>query len=341
MGFRAYNSKGVDKNGAKSMMGFRAYNSKAKCNMEFRAYNSKGVDKNGAKCNMGFRAYNSKGVDKNGAKCNMGFGRVTKIYRGIGRVRAGNPRFPTTTVHQFQWPRQLRAGPLLAQTGCGEGHSISGGGSCARQAISAHKTHHGCVHCQWSTPEDPQTVNVTSMRLKSPGFGTARSKSRIIRLVATSPPPSLHMRATALSTAKSRRAKTPDRAHAARWWPKATPADARRQGNGKAKSAAEKGPETERIDPRQWIGGSGRQESTRTGTTLRTQHRLLRVCEPWEEVQRPELLLHSRSLALPTLPRAARFVVLRVARGRTNSCGQTSPRWNDEPMDTSKRSGSC
>ena len=32
--------------------------------MGFRAYNSKGVDKNRAKCNMGFRAYNSKGVDK-------------------------------------------------------------------------------------------------------------------------------------------------------------------------------------------------------------------------------------------------------------------------------------
>ena len=49
----------------------------------------------------------------------------------------------------------------------------------------------------------------------------------------------------------------------------ATPADARRQGNGKAESAAEKGSETERVNPRKWIGGSGRQESTRSWTALR------------------------------------------------------------------------
>ena len=29
--------------------------------MGFRAYNSKGVDKNGAKCNMGFRRITQKG----------------------------------------------------------------------------------------------------------------------------------------------------------------------------------------------------------------------------------------------------------------------------------------
>ena len=40
--------------------------------MVFRAYNSKGVDKNQAKCNMGFRAYDLKGVDKNEAKMQYG-----------------------------------------------------------------------------------------------------------------------------------------------------------------------------------------------------------------------------------------------------------------------------
>ena len=48
------------------------------------------------------------------------------------------------------------------------------------------------------------------------------------------------------------------------------------------KSAAEKGSETERVDPRQRIGRSGRQEPTRPWTTLGTQHGLLRVCEPRE-----------------------------------------------------------
>ena len=37
----------------------------------------------------------------------------------------------------------------------------------------------------------------------------------------------------------------------------ATPADARQQRNIKAKSAAEKGSETERVDPRQRIGPLG------------------------------------------------------------------------------------
>ena len=162
-------------------------------------------------------------------------------------------------------------GLLLAQTGCGEGHSITGSGSNARQAISAHKTHHGCVHCQLSTPG-----------LKSPGFGTARSRSWIIRLVATRPPPSLHMRATALSTAKPRRAKTPERAHATQWWPKGSMVRPHRQmrvDRGMAKRSL-RHRRVLKLDEsiRQWIGGSGRQESTCSGTTLRTQHRLLRVC---------------------------------------------------------------
>ena len=43
-----------------------------KSKMEFRAYNSKGVDKNGAKCNMGFGQKLRRGGQKN-SKCNMGF----------------------------------------------------------------------------------------------------------------------------------------------------------------------------------------------------------------------------------------------------------------------------
>ena len=211
-------------------------------------------------------------------------------------------------------PWQLRVGPLLAQTGCGEGHSISGAGSCARQAISAHRTHHGCV----STPEDPQTVNDD---LDASHIAWVRNSE----IQIADHPVGGHTPSTFPAYACDGALHCKTAARQNRWTGTcstvvakvingaATPADARRQGNGKAKSAAEVGPETERIDPRQWIGGSGWQESTRTGTTLRTQHRLLRVCEPWEEVQRPELLLHSRrSLVLPTLPRAARFVVLRV-----------------------------
>ena len=53
--------------------------------MGFRAYNSKGVDKNRAKCNMVFGRITQKGVDKNGAKCNMEFGRTTKNTRGSTR----------------------------------------------------------------------------------------------------------------------------------------------------------------------------------------------------------------------------------------------------------------
>ena len=61
---------------------------------------------------------------------------------------------------------------------------------------------------------------MNSMRLASPAIGTAKSRSRIIRLVATRPPPSRQMRARALSTASPRRAKAPERPHAARWWPR-------------------------------------------------------------------------------------------------------------------------
>ena len=51
----------------------------------------------------------------------------------------------------------------------------------------------------------------------------------------------------------------------------ATPADVRQQRNIKAKSAAEKGSETERVDP-----------SSADWTTWGTQHGLLRVRDPRE-----------------------------------------------------------
>ena len=166
---------------------------------------------------------------------------------------------------------------------------------------------------------------MTSVRLKSPGSEQPDPDRGSSGWWPHALHTSLHMRATALSTAKPRRTKTPERAHAARWWPgsmvRPHPADARRQGNGKAKSSGEESPETGRIDPRQWIEGSARQENTCSGTTLRSQHRLLCVCDPWEEVHRPDCCSTlEEASCLPTLPRTARFVVLRVARGRTNSC---------------------
>ena len=78
-GFRAHNSKGVDKNGEKCNMGFDSDTFTKKM---FKTAEKLKLDKNKAKNKMGFRAYNlKKGGQKWGKmQYNMGFGRKSSIY---------------------------------------------------------------------------------------------------------------------------------------------------------------------------------------------------------------------------------------------------------------------
>ena len=157
----------------------------------------------------------------------------------------------------------------------------------------------------------------------------------------TPSPPSLQMRATTLSIAKPRRAKTPERAiqHSGRQedpWCFHTGRCATTEWQGEVCSR-------ERVDPRQRIGKSGGEEHNSSWTTL-TQHNM--VFSVFVNLGKRSSTLKccfdcQRSLILPTLPWATRLMVFRVTRRRTSSNSQTSSRWNVEPMNTIKRSGNC
>ena len=125
----------------------------------------------------------------------------------------------------------------------------------------------------WAPWKSGRPSATTSKRLPSPAIGTPTSKSRTKTLHETRPPASLHTLATALSTANPPRPRTPEFAHAARWWPLESSGRPHRQmretgGKGLPKATQEQNAEQLRVKSRMESRWRGREWRTRHVSSL-------------------------------------------------------------------------